>query len=123
MIVSVQTVPKEGACMAWSSLHDTSFLEAAVILFQLFGVGALCMSRLLPPSSTRCARLGRITFVVAMVGLGIAGAFCGREDSEFALFAGGTMTVLFIGMTTGSSHADTTGAACGRVVAEPKLAS
>ncbi len=40
-----------------------------------------------------------------MVGLGVAGALCGRHDSEFALFAGGTMTVLLIGMIIGNGAA------------------
>src|SRR5262249_4921231 len=32
---------------------------------------------------------------------GIVGALCGRHDSEFALFAGGTLTALLIRMTPG----------------------
>jgi hypothetical protein len=47
-----------------------------------------------------------VGFVVGMVGLGIAGALCGRHDSEFALFAGGTMTLLLIGMTSGGGSID-----------------
>ena len=47
--------------------------------------------------------------MIALVGLGIAGALCGRHDSEFALFAGGTMTVLLIGMTMGGGPSEATG--------------
>ena len=60
-----------------------SVLEFSVMLFQVFGVAALCLSRLLPPTSTRWVSWGRAGFVVAMIGLGLAGALCGRHDSEF----------------------------------------
>lgn len=81
-------------------------LELFVMLFQICGVVALCLSRLV--SQTRWADRGRVAFVVAMVGLGIAGALCGRNDSEFALFAGGTMTALLIGMTVGGGTSPST---------------
>jgi hypothetical protein len=92
-----------------------------VILFQVFGVGALCLSRLLPGS--RWAERGRAGFVVALVGLGIAGALCGRHDSEFALFAGGTMTALLIGMTMGSGQPDATPPVALRAAPGAKLAA
>jgi hypothetical protein len=109
--------------MVLSSLRLCAVLEFSVILFQVFGVAALCLSRLVPPTSTKWAHRGRAGFVVAMIGLGLAGALCGRHDSEFALFAGGTMTLLLIGMTVGSGHGEATGNACARVAAEPNLAS
>lgn len=90
--------------MVWSSVSLCDPLELAVILFQVCGVLGLCITRLLP--GHRWADRGRVGFICAMVGLGIAGAFCGRHDSEFALFAGGTMTLLLIGMTMGSGQAD-----------------
>ena len=65
---------------------------------------------------------GKIGFIVALFGLGIAGALCGRHDSEFALFAGGTMTVLLIGMTMGSGSIETTEPAR-RVRGEPSRSS
>jgi hypothetical protein len=108
--------------MVWSSLRLCAVLELAVMLFQVVGVAALCASRLLPSTSSRWASRARAGFVVAMVGLGLAGALCGRHDSDFALFAGGTMTVLLIGMTMGSCHPDTTVTTCGRIAAEPNLA-
>ena len=55
---------------------------------------------------TRWAERGRVGFVIALVGLGLAGAYCGMHDSEFGLFAGGTMTALLIGMTIGGHPAD-----------------
>jgi hypothetical protein len=55
----------------------------------------------MPRSSALC-HWGRTGFIVALFGLGISGALCGNHDSEFALFAGGTMTLLLIGMTMGS---------------------
>ena len=97
-----------------------ALLELSVILFQVFGVAALCLSRLLP--ATRWAVRGRVAFVIALVGLGIAGALCGRHDSEFAMFAGGTMTVLLIGMTIGNGHVDATVNPRLRAAAEPHLA-
>lgn len=108
--------------MALSSLRLCAMLELSVILFQVVGVIALCVSRLLPPSSFRWAYRGRVGFVVAMVGLGLAGAFCGRHDSDFALFAGGSMTILLIGMTMGSSQVDTTGSHRSLVSPEANLA-
>jgi hypothetical protein len=86
-------------------------LEALVVCFQVCGVMGLCLTRLVPRSAW--AYRGKIGFIVALFGLGIAGALCGRHDSEFALFAGGTMTVLLIGMTIGSGAIDTAEAAHG----------
>lgn len=77
-----------------------AWLEVLVLLFQIGGVLGLCLSRL-APKSTKWSSHGHVGFIVAMFGLGIAGALCGRHDSEFALFAGGTMTFLLIGMTIG----------------------
>ncbi|WP_406695795.1 hypothetical protein V5E97_32825 [Singulisphaera sp. Ch08] len=108
--------------MALSSLRLCAMLELSVILFQVVGVIALCVSRLLPPSSIRWANRGRASFVVAMIGLGLAGAFCGRHDSDFALFAGGSMTILLIGMTMGNGQADTTVPARSLVSPEANLA-
>ena len=84
--------------MGLSSVSWCAILETAVVLFQICGVAALCLDRLLP--ATRWAKGGRIGFVVALLGLGVAGALCGRHDSEFALFAGVTLTALLIGMTS-----------------------
>ena len=106
--------------MVWSSVRVCAWLELAVMMFQVFGVAALCLNRLLP--ATRWAERGRVGFIVALFGLGLAGAICGRHDSEFALFAGGTMTFLLIGMTMGSGQADTTVQTHGLVGAEANLA-
>ena len=46
---------------------ESVVLEATVILFQVFGVAALCLNRLLPAS--RWADRGRIGSIVAVVGL------------------------------------------------------
>ena len=106
--------------MVWSSVRVCAWLELAVVLFQVFGVAALCLNRLMP--QTRWGDRARVVYVVALFGLGIAGALCGRHDSEFALFAGGTMTFLLIGMTAGSGHADATATSRPRVAAEANLA-
>lgn len=89
-----------------TKLDVCGILEMLVIFFQVCGVMGLCVSRLMPRSAW--SYRGKIGFIVALFGLGIAGALCGRHDSEFALFAGGTMTVLLIGMTIGSGTIDAT---------------
>jgi hypothetical protein len=89
--------------MGLSHVDPAAALECVVVLFQVLGVAGLCMYRLFP--GTRWARRGKVGFIVAMVGLGAAGAICGRQDSAFALFAGGTMTALLIGMTIGGGAA------------------
>lgn len=89
-----------------SRIDLCAVLEGLVVLFQVCGILGLCLSRLLPRSAW--SYRGKIGFIVALFGLGIAGALCGRHDSEFALFAGGTMTVLLIGMTIGGGTIDTT---------------
>jgi hypothetical protein len=99
-----------------------ALFEILVVLFQLCGVLGLCVSRLMP-RSTRWSSRGKVGFVIALVGLGIAGALCGRHDSEFALFAGGTITVLLIGITTGSSSVDHGGGARPAGATTPKLAA
>jgi hypothetical protein len=103
--------------MAWSNIRLEAILEMIVILFQVCGVVALCLTRLVP--AARWADRGRVVFIIAMVGLGVAGALCGRHDSEFALFAGGTMTALLIGMTIGNGAADPTARVAPRVLADP----
>ena len=106
--------------MVWSNVSFSSLLELAVIVFQVCGVAALCLNRLMP--TTPWADRGRIVFVIALIGLGIAGALCGRHDSEFALFAGGTMTVLLIGMTMGGGPSEATGTVGRLAGAETNLA-
>jgi hypothetical protein len=86
--------------MESSFIPPCAVLECLVMVFQLIGVVALCLNRLLP--GTRWAERGRVWFVIALVGLGLSGAFCGRHDSQFALFAGLTMTGLLIGMIAGA---------------------
>ena len=95
--------------MVLSNLRLCAMLELSVILFQVCRGGCPLPEPALAAHVARWADRGRIGFVVAMIGLGLAGAFCGRHDSEFALFAGGTMTVLLIGMTMGSGQVDATG--------------
>lgn len=92
--------------MFTTKLDLCAVLELLVVFFQVCGIMGLCLSRLMPRSAW--SYRGKIGFIVALFGLGIAGALCGRHDSEFALFAGGTMTVLLIGMTIGGSAIDAT---------------
>ena len=122
-IEPTHTVPKEGPCMAWSHLQPCMMLELLVMMFQVTGVISLCMSRLVPPTSTRWVARGRVGFVIAMIGLGFTGALCGQHHSAFALFAGVTMTLLLIGMTAGSGQTDHVVATRNRVSTEPNLAS
>ena len=104
--------------MVWSNIRVDGVLEVAVMMFQLIGVATLCLTRLFP--TTRWADRGRVGFVFALVGLGVFGAACGRHDSEFALFAGGTMTVLLIGMIAGPGVTHPAGPSPIRIVADPK---
>lgn len=85
--------------MEFSIVPPCAVLECLVMLFQLVGVCGLCLTRFMP--GTSWADRGRYGFVVALFGLGLAGAMCGRHDSQFALFAGVTMTALLIGMIVG----------------------
>jgi len=103
-------------------LSVCSVFEILVIVFQVFGIMGLCLNRLMP-RSTRWASRGQVGSIIALVGLGIAGALCGRHDSEFALFAGGTMTVLLIGMTMGSGSIEKTEPVHPCVATEPELAA
>ncbi len=103
--------------MVWSNVRIDGVLEIAVMMFQVFGVATLCLTRLVP--ATRWADRGRVGFVVALVGLGVFGALCGRHDSEFALFAGGTMTFLLIGMIMGSGSHHATAPRSIRIGADP----
>ncbi len=104
--------------MVWSQIRIDGLLEVAVMLFQFVGVATLCLSRLVP--ATRWADCGRIGFVFALVGLGVFGALCGRFDSEFALFAGGTMTFLLIGMIIGGGTSVATAPTALRIKADPR---
>jgi hypothetical protein len=96
--------------------------ELLVILFQVCGITGLCLNRL-TPRSTRWSSHGQVGSIIALFGLGIAGALCGRHDSEFALFAGGTMTVLLIGLTMGNGTIEKTEAVRSCVTSEPELAA
>jgi hypothetical protein len=99
-----------------------TIFEVLVVLFQLCGIMGLCLNRLMP-RSTRWSSRGQVGLIVALFGLGIAGALCGRHDSEFALFAGGTMTLLLIGMTMGSGSIERTEPTRPCVTSEAKLAA
>lgn len=103
-----------------SQLSSCTVFEVLVVLFQVCGILGLCLNRLMPPPTPWASR-GRIGLIVAMFGLAIAGALCGRHDSEFALFAGGTMTLLLIGMTMGSGSMERNEPARGRVTSEAEL--
>jgi hypothetical protein len=96
--------------------------EILVVLFQVCGIMGLCLTRLIP-CSPRWSSRGQAGFIIALFGLGIAGALCGRHDSEFALFAGGTMTVLLIGMTVGSGSIENYEPNLPAVTTEPELAA
>ncbi|CAN5672448.1 hypothetical protein BH23PLA1_BH23PLA1_15160 [soil metagenome] len=81
-------------------VHLSALLDLSVVLLQIFGVLALAVCRL--HSSAHWVDRGKLGLVIALVGLGVAGALCGQHDSEFALFAGLTMTALLIGLTVGN---------------------
>ncbi len=95
--------------------------ETFVMLFQVVGVAGLCLSRL--AAGTSWARRGHLVFLVAILGLGAAGAIAGRNDSVFGLFAGGSMTLLLIGMISGSGASDPIRPTGPAEVLEPGLAA
>ena len=105
-----------------SHLSVCTIFEVLVVLFQLCGIMGLCLNRLMP-RSTRWSARGQVGLIVALFGLGIAGALCGRHDSEFALFAGGTMTLLLIGMTMGGGSIERSEPARPCVTSEAELAA
>jgi hypothetical protein len=86
----------------WRNARIQSSLELSVVLLQLAGVGALVLSRMLP--TTPWADRGRLAFVGAMLGLGVAGVLCAWYGSKFALFAGATMAILLNVVILGSTH-------------------
>ena len=108
--------------MVATHLSVCTIFEILVVLFQMCGILGLCLNRLLP-RSTRWSSSGLAGLIVALFGLAIAGALCGRHDSEFALFAGGTMTVLLIGMTMGGGSIAKTEPAGRSVTREAELAA
>ncbi len=105
-----------------SHLSVCTIFEILVVLFQVGGILGLCLNRLMPRTTPWPSR-GQTGLIVALFGLGIAGALCGRHDSEFALFAGGTMTLLLIGMTMGSGTIEKTEPARPCVTSEAELAA
>lgn len=105
-----------------SQLSACTVFEILVVLFQLCGILGLCLNRLMP-RTTRWPSCGQTGLIIALFGLGIAGALCGRHDSEFALFAGGTMTILLIGMTMGSGSIEKNEPVRSCVTSEPELAA
>ena len=105
-----------------SHLSSCTVFEMLVVLFQVCGILGLCLNRLMPRTTPWASR-GQAGLIVALFGLAIAGALCGRHDSEFALFAGGTMTLLLIGMTMGSGSMERNEPARGCVTSEAELAA
>jgi hypothetical protein len=76
-------------------------LETLVLLFQVAGVGGLVLSRFL--SGTAWARRGRRVVLITLVGLAALGSVCNPHSSGMGLYAGGTMTILLVGMISGGS--------------------
>lgn len=92
--------------MDLTHIRPCALVECLVMILQLAGLAGLCLTRLMPKSPW--ASGGRAVLILAMIGLGVAGAFCGQNDSAFGLFAGGTMTVLLIGIIAGGCPTETT---------------
>ncbi len=82
--------------------------ESLVMLFQVVGLATLIFSRLLP--SGRWTRRCKAMFIMALLGLGMAGAICAHHRSSMGLFAGGSVTFLLVGMIAGSHTAAPLGA-------------
>ena len=80
-------------------MPSRAFLELLVIILQVIGVITLLLARL--TRGTTWWGWGTSTFVLTLIGLGLSGAACATHDSEFALFAGGTIAILLHGMILG----------------------
>jgi hypothetical protein len=88
-----------------SNVHTCAALEFTVFLLQFLGVVSLFASRLAP--GPRWADWGRMCLVLTLLGLGVVGCLLSAHNSEFSLFAGGTITVLLIGTTVGGHSTST----------------
>lgn len=104
-----------------TSLAACALLESTVLVLQMIGILGLFAWRLLP--SRRLADAGRWSLIAALLGLAFTGAALGPHDSEFALFAGGTITVLLIGMTYGAGGHEGAPPARPSLAMESKLAA
>jgi hypothetical protein len=80
--------------------------DSLVLVFQLAGLAGLVASRFMP--ATRWAGRGRLLVLLALLGLGVAGAICHHHRSGMGLSAGGTMTILLVGMISGSQTSGAT---------------
>jgi hypothetical protein len=94
-------------------------MELLVIVFQVAGVAALGVSRLVPLQIW--AELGRRGFTAAMGGLGFAGTYCAFYGSHLALFAGATMAVLLNIVIIWTNPAATSNSERVMSVQEPRL--
>jgi hypothetical protein len=88
-------------------LRPAVLCESLVLLFQVAGVAGLLLSRLL--TRTAWAGRGKWILMFALVGLAVAGSVAGHHRSSFGLLAGGTMTILLVGMTAGTHTTPITG--------------
>lgn len=73
------------------------FLSGATIGLQVLGILSAGFTRL--AENPRLVAASRLLFVVSLVGLGTAGALCGRQESGFSLVAGATLAVLLLAAT------------------------
>ncbi len=76
------------------NLWFRNHMELLVVVAQVVGLLTLSLARLAPTGPWTDP--GRRLFVVAMIALGASGALCAWYGSEFALFAGAALAVLFI---------------------------
>ena len=63
---------KEPVWSCYNQVDLCAVLEVLVVFFQVCGIMGLCLSRLMPRSAW--SYRGKIGFIVALFGLGIAGA-------------------------------------------------
>lgn len=80
-------------------MPSRELLEFLVVILQVIGVITLLLARL--TRGTTWWGWGTSAFIFSLFGLGLSGAACAAYDSEFALFAGGTIAILLHGMILG----------------------
>jgi hypothetical protein len=111
--------PVQNLSMVLIMANAREWLEVAVLALQVAAVATLLASWLLP--MTRLAAYCRVGFVVAMVGLGLAGALCAWYGSHFALFAGGAVTIFLSIAVLSQAPADVSRLGDARAVMDSRL--
>ena len=86
--------PVAATDLASLGVQACAFGEVTVVIFQLVSVIGFAFAQL--ASSQVWKQYGHRAYVGGMIGLGFTGVLCAVYGSDFALYAGLTMAVLFV---------------------------